>query len=199
MPATIETPKRATQGAEPPKVWLPRSPAFLVLIFPAGFRFTCYYYRKAYYRSFAGSPPGCSVGPLAQRKKYQGETALLLFQNLHRFFLYFALIFIFLLYYDAFLALKKDGKWGLGLGTVILFLNATFIAGYTFGCHSLRHLIGGRKDEVSKSALDGCYRCVSGFNRRHQRFAWASLFSVAGADLYIRLCSMGILTDWRIL
>src|SRR6266513_1004109 len=75
--------------------WIPgwASPAIYILIFPGAFRFTCYYYRKAYYRSFAGSPPGCAVGPLARGKKYRGETALLVFQNLHRFAMYFALLF----------------------------------------------------------------------------------------------------------
>jgi hypothetical protein len=29
-------------------------------------------------------------------------------------------------------------------------------------------------------------------------FAWCSLFMVAFCDLYVRLCSMGIWTDWRI-
>jgi len=29
--------------------------------------------------------------------------------------------------------------------------------------------------------------------------AWCSLLMVAGADLYVRLCSMGIITDARIL
>ena len=37
------------------------SPALLILIFPLGFRLTCYYYRKAYYRSFWWSPPACAV------------------------------------------------------------------------------------------------------------------------------------------
>ena len=37
------------------------SPALLILIFPASFRLTCYYYRKAYYRSFAATPPACAV------------------------------------------------------------------------------------------------------------------------------------------
>src|SRR5437879_12483450 len=32
--------------------WWPLSPAFLILVFPLGFRTTCYYYRKAYYRAF---------------------------------------------------------------------------------------------------------------------------------------------------
>jgi hypothetical protein len=178
--------------------WLPKSPAFFILIFPAGFRFTCYYYRKAYYRSFAGSPPGCAVGPLAQKRTYKGETALLLFQNLHRFFLYFALIFIVILTYDAVLALRRDGQWGIGLGTVIMFLNAFFIAGYTFGCHSFRHLIGGRKDAMScgKSSLPFmCWKAGSWFNRRHMAWAWVSLIWVMVTDLYIRLVATGAITD----
>jgi hypothetical protein len=36
-------------------------------------------------------------------------------------------------------------------------------------------------------------------NQRHQAFAWLSLFSVAFADLYVRLCSMGVWTDYRLL
>src|SRR5205823_4707712 len=34
--------------------FIPATPGLLALIVPASFRFTCYYYRKAYYRSFAG-------------------------------------------------------------------------------------------------------------------------------------------------
>ena len=44
------------------------SPALLILIFPLGFRLTCYYYRKAYYRSFWQSPPACAVAE--PHKKY---------------------------------------------------------------------------------------------------------------------------------
>ena len=33
------------------------SPALLILIFPLGFRLTCYYYRRSYYRAFWWSPP----------------------------------------------------------------------------------------------------------------------------------------------
>jgi hypothetical protein len=43
------------------------------------------------------------------------------------------------------------------------------------------------------------YACVSGLNARHQLFAWLSLFSVMSSDLYVRLCSMGVLTDLRLL
>jgi hypothetical protein len=42
--------------------WWPLSPAFLILIFPLGFRATCYYYRKAYYRAFFLDPVACAVG-----------------------------------------------------------------------------------------------------------------------------------------
>ena len=38
--------------------WWKLSPALLILVFPLGFRLTCYYYRKAYYRAFWLSPPG---------------------------------------------------------------------------------------------------------------------------------------------
>jgi hypothetical protein len=30
------------------------------------------------------------------------------------------------------------------------------------------------------------------------RWAWASLFVVAFSDIYVRMCSMGIWTDWRL-
>jgi hypothetical protein len=35
-------------------------------------------------------------------------------------------------------------------------------------------------------------------NAHHMRWAWLSLFWVAFADFYVRMCSMGIWTDWRI-
>jgi len=40
--------------------WFRLSPALLILIFPLGFRFTCYYYRRSYYRAFWWSPPACA-------------------------------------------------------------------------------------------------------------------------------------------
>jgi hypothetical protein len=167
-------------------------------MFPGAFRFTCYYYRKAYYRSFAGTPPGCSVGP-AKMGSYQGETTFLLFQNLHRYALYFALIFVLILYYDAFCAFFKDGQFGVGVGTLVLLVNATLLAGYTFGCHSFRHLIGGRDNEMSCKGNPGTkmslWRRASWCNERHMNFAWLSLFWVGFSDLYVRLVSMGIITD----
>ncbi len=179
--------------------FLPKSPAMWILIFPLSFRMTCYYYRKAYYRAFAGSPPGCAVGPLAGKRKYNGETKLLLIQNLHRFALYAALAFIFLLGWDALVSFQKNGKIGIGLGSIILTINVILIACYTFGCHSFRHLIGGRKDCMSNcgkpSAALGFWKRASWFNARHMQFAWASLVWVMITDVYVRLCAMGVIHD----
>jgi len=180
---------------------LPASPAILILIFPGSFRFTCYYYRKAYYRSFAGSPPGCAVGPLASGRTYRGETALLLIQNLHRYALYFALLFIPILGWDAIKAYSWHGQLGVGVGSIILTINVVLIAGYTFGCHTFRHLVGGRKDCMSDCgratlSLRG-WRGVSWFNARHMQFAWVSLVWVMVTDLYVRLVSMGVLHDFN--
>jgi hypothetical protein len=183
--------------------WLPWSPAILILAGPAGFRVTCYYYRGAYYKAFWADPPSCTVGE--PRKRYRGEQSFpLILQNVHRYFLYVALLFIAFLSHDVWKAFwfvdpaSGEASFGLGLGTVLLAANVTLLAGYTFGCHSLRHLIGGSLDRLSGSpGRARIYDCVSCLNRRHMLWAWTSLASVALADLYIRMCSMGVWSDWR--
>jgi hypothetical protein len=90
--------------------------------------------------------------------------------------------------------------FGIGVGTVVLAVNVVLLGGYTSGCHSLRHLVGGFLDQPSRSPW--CHRahgCVSCLNRRHMLWAWMSLCSVMFSDVYVRLCSMGIWTDARIL
>ena len=185
--------------------WLFFSPALLILWAPGGFRLTCYYYRGAYYKAFWADPPACTVGE--PRKTYLGERSFpLIMQNVHRYFLYVALLFIFILAYDVWKALwfqnvaTGAGVLGLGVGTIVLAINVVLLSGYIFGCHSLRHLIGGFLDQFSKAPA--CYRayaCVSCFNRRHMLWAWLSLSWVGFSDLYVRLCSMGIWHDWRII
>lgn len=177
---------------------LPASPGLLILPIPALFRFTCYYYRKAYYRSFGGSPPGCAVSP-GQRPPYRGETGFFKFQNLHRYALYLALAYLIVLTYDVLIAFFKDGQFGIGVGTIVLAINTSLLASYTFGCHSLRHLIGGRVDCMSRAGhstgkLQG-WKFVSWFNARHMNFAWVSLGWVAFTDIYVRLVSMGVIKD----
>jgi hypothetical protein len=183
--------------------WLPFSPALLILWAPAGFRMTCYYYRGAYYKSFWADPPACAVGE--PRGSYWGERKFpLILQNVHRYFLYLALIFLIFLLHDVWKALwftDASGmtSFGIGVGTLILAANVFFLGGYTLSCHSLRHLVGGGCDQLSKFPVrQTAYNCVSCLNRKHMVWAWCSLFVVGFSDLYVRLCSMGIWTDWRI-
>ena len=144
-------------------------------------------------------PLNCTVGE--PRKKYWGERYFpLIIQNIHRYFLYIAIVFLFLLAHDVWKALWFDGKFGIGVGTLVLLVNLLLLGSYTLSCHSLRHLVGGIFDVLSRRPIrKKLYDCVSCMNRRHMLFAWMSLFWVAFSDLYVRMCSMGIWTDWRIL
>src|SRR3954465_9449858 len=127
---------------------LPFSPALLILPFPGLFRFTCYYYRGAYYKAFWADPPNCAVGE--PRKSYLGENSFpLIVQNVHRYFLYVAVVFLFLLAHDVWKAMwfpshalgasSGDLEFGIGLGTIVLAANVVFLTCYTLGCHAMRH------------------------------------------------------------
>src|SRR6516164_9424494 len=147
------------------------SPAFLVLWAPGGFRVTCYYYRKAYYRAFFLDPVGCAVGEpgqfcgLKRGRQYAGETKLLLFQNLHRYFLYLALVFLVILTIDVIHSCRWPDGFGVSVGTLVLAVNVTLLTLYTFSCHSLRHLVGGRVD---------CFSCTKFGPPRHTAWGWLS-------------------------
>ena len=142
---------------EKPGWWpafVPFSAAMLILWAPGGFRLTCYYYRGAYYKAFWADPPSCAVGE--PRKTYWGERMFpLILQNVHRYFLYLALVFIVLLAHDAWKAMwfaervlsgSVSGRW-------CMIVNPILLGGYTLGCHSLRHLVGGRLDAMSKKPV----------------------------------------------
>ncbi len=178
------------------------SPALLILWAPLSFRTTCYYYRKAYYRAYFLDPAACAVGEA--RRSYRGETAFpFILQNLHRYTVFLALLFLVFLWTDVVHAFWFDGSFGVGIGTLVLLANTSFLTIYTVSCHSLRHFIGGNID---------CYSCVrfgqarlrawqgvSVLNRQHMLWAWVSLLLVGFADLYVRLVSMGIWHDLRLL
>jgi hypothetical protein len=200
------SPCLASSCGEAPHVsWLATpwliTPAIWILVFPLGFRLTCYYYRKAYYRSFWMSPPACAVAE--PHGKYTGETRLpLIGNNVHRYFFYAGLVFNTILTYDAIVAFRfeKDGghHFGVGLGTAVLVVNATLLWLYSLSCHSCRHIFGGRLNHFSKHPVR--YRFwtfVSKLNHHHMKFAWVSLFGVALTDLYVWLVSAGLFDDPR--
>lgn len=183
--------------------WWPWSPALLILAGPLSFRITCYYYRKAYYRAFFMDPPACAVGERSGHK-YEGETKFpFILQNLHRYALYIAIIFLAFLWHDAIVAFDWNGHFGIGLGSIVLLVNVIWLSLYLCSCHSLRHLVGGKLDCFSCTSFGGArystWKKISSLNEHHMLFAWISLITVGFADLYIRLVAAGIWHDPRFL
>jgi hypothetical protein len=175
--------------------WFPLSSALLVAWAPLGFRATCYYYRKAYYRAYFWDPPACAIREPGFRRKYRGEQRLpFVLNNFHRYFLFLALLVLAVLWYDVLQAFHyKDGIY-IGVGSVLMLLNVVLLTGYTFSCHALRHAVGGNIDCYScvmfgKQRHD-TWKLVSALNPFHGTFAWFSLGSVVAVDAYIRITSV---------
>jgi len=186
---------------DPQHHWWPWSPAILILGGPLGFRTTCYYYRKAYYRAFFLDPPGCAVGEPS--RNYRGESAFpFILQNVHRYFFYLAVIFLAFLWHDAVRAFVWNDGFHAGLGTLVMLVNVVLLSLYTFSCHSLRHLAGGKLDCFSCATFGRpryeAWRVVSRLNERHMLWAWSSLISVGFTDFYIRMLSSGAFHDVRL-
>lgn len=177
--------------------WYVLSPAILILWIPGGFRLTCYYYRKAYYRSFFWAPPACAVRDAPS--SYSGETRFpFILQNVHRYFFWLSLPILVFLWWDAIIAFRFPDGFGIGLGTLVLIANAALLSLYSFSCHSCRHLCGGGLN--SFHAAPGRYSLwslVTRLNERHMQIAWVSLVWVALADLYVRMIAMGVIQDLR--
>jgi hypothetical protein len=124
-------------------------------------------------------------------------------QNIHRYGLLTSLIFLCFLWYDAIRAYWFEGHFYIGVGSLVLLGNVILLSLYAVSCHSWRHLIGGRLDCFSCSAMNrarhGMWKKSSVLNERHMLFAWVSLLSVGFADLYVRMVASGAIHDLRIL
>ena len=182
------SPALGTIGAVSAAIW--------ILPYPLAFRGTCYYFRRAYHRSLLWDPPACAIAELRHRR-YRGETCLpLSLNNLHRYSLYAAVVLLGFLWYDALASFLYHGHLYLGLGGLLLVVETALLTAYTFGCHSLRHLVGGRLDSFSSSPLrrlrHRAWRAVSALNLRHGMWGWVSLFGVVLADVYVRLLQGGM-------
>ena len=171
--------------------------AAITLPFLLLFRLTCYYYRRAYYRSFWASPPACAVPDGHQR--YTGETRFpLIFQNAHRYFFYAAVVISLINTWDAIRAFHSPQGFGFGLGNVVLVVNVVLLWAYTISCHSCRHIVGGRLKHFSQHPLR--YRFwtfVSKLNTKHMQLAWITLGTLALTDFYVMAVSAGWISDLR--
>ena len=175
--------------------------AAYALFIPIGFRGTCYFCRRTYYRALFGDPSACAVPEAIKRPAYTGEKSFpWVLQNLHRYTLYLIAIITVLHWkhlFDAFF-FTVDGstKFGIGVGTLLLALDTVLLTLYVGSCHSFRHLIGGFVNLFSsKQTQYKMWKGVTALNARHGLFFWLSLASIWLADLYIRLVYSHAITD----
>ncbi len=177
--------------------WWRITPALIVIGGPLGFRLTCYYYRRAYYRGFWQSPPNCAVAD--GHRRYTGESRFpLILQNVHRYFFLIGVFFNVILTIDAVMAFRMPGEGGIGVsvGTLVLCVNAILLWLYSVSCHAARHLCGGHVRTFSTHPVRyRLWKLLTPLNGRHMQFAWASLIFVALTDLYVRLVASGTITD----
>ena len=82
-------------------------------------------------------------------------------------------------------------------------VNIIMLTLYTFSCHSLRHLAGGKLDCFSCATFGmprhSAWSGISFLNERHMLLAWTSLITVGFTDFYIRMVAAGVFHDLRIL
>ena len=174
--------------------------AALSLPFLLLFRLTCYYYRKAYYRSFWLAPAACAVPEPHPRQT--GETRFpLVMQNVHRYFFYVAVLVSLVNTYDALVAFRHpDDGFVVGVGNLVLLANVVLLWCYTVSCHSCRHVMGGRLTHFSKHPVRyWLWTRISALNTRHMFFAWITLASLILTDLYVMLVARGTIIDLRLI
>jgi hypothetical protein len=183
--------------------WIPAIPpiipyAFISLPFVLGFRLSCYYYRRAYYRAFWRAPAACAVRE--PHASYSGETKFpLIMQNLHRYFFYMVVLISALNTYDVTQAFRgPNGGFGFGLGSIIMLINVVLLWGYTLSCHSCRHITGGRLKHFSRHPVRyWIWQKISWLNARHMQLAWTTLATLMITDLYVMLVASGAFSDPR--
>jgi hypothetical protein len=180
------------------------SPALLIILFPLGFRTTCYFYRRVYYRGGFWAPAACAVKeprvallrPVPSTK-YRGESrGVLMVMNAHRYFFYVAFVLAILHWTDFVLSFHFQAGWGIGFGTLLMGLDTVLLSLYVLSCHAGRHFLGGHVNTFSRSPIRyRLWKLSTRFNPNHGPIAWASLVSVMLVDIYVRLLSYGVFHD----
>jgi hypothetical protein len=183
------------------------SPIVLLVWIPIGFRLTCYYYRKAYYRAYFNHPTGCARKEF-DKGEYWGETKFpFILNNMHRYFLVGATIILAFLYYDTIKAFFFDVggqlQFEVHLGSIVFLINIILLTFYTLSCHTLRYMFGGKSrcfTEAGKpTSRYKIWRFLSKLNCNHSIYAWISLIFVMFTDFYLRLMIWGTIADVRLL
>ena len=174
--------------------------AILILWIPFGFRGTCYYMRRVYYRTFFASPVACWVDEPEISKKigYQGEKRLFIFNNLHRYFLYAAMTILVIKWWDVTHTMTFDEGLGVSIGTFVMGIEAFLLTMYVTSCHALRHLAGGVLDRWTTGIgkIRGkVFGKLSIANRSHGFWFWTSLVFVFLGDLWVLAVSEGYVSD----
>ena len=178
--------------------------AVLVLWIPFGFRGTCYYMRRVYYRTFFASPTACWVDEPDINKAigYKGEKRLFIFNNLHRYFLYAAMVILLIKWWDVTHTMHFDSDavhgYGVSIGTFVMAIEAFLLTMYVTSCHALRHLAGGMLDRWTTgiSRVRGkLFGKISALNRSHGFWFWTSLAFVFLGDLWVLAVAEGHLSD----
>ena len=177
------------------------SPALLIILFPLGFRTTCYFYRRVYYRGLFMAPNACAVSepkwsPLPNMLS-KGESAFpFILQNIHRYFFLAASVLAVLHWYDFVLSFHVGGGWGIGLGTVLMGADTVMLSLYVLSCHAGRHLLGGHTNKFSAAPIRyQLWKLSTRFNVKHGPIAWTSLVTVMLVDIYVRLLAYGVFSD----
>ncbi len=180
------------------------SPTVLVLPLAGGFRITCYAFRRYYHRYIFNHPESCALNERgdAKGRGYSGETGFFRIENLHRYFVYAAILILPFFFYDFWTSVTYTGIFTLRFGSLVLLADALLLTAYVFSCHSVRHLTGGNVD---------CYSCVfapkqrrrwyglqSYFNSHHEFLAWSSLVLIIFVDLYLRAVAAGWPIDFTL-
>ena len=141
--------------------------------------------------------PSISTSTAAQTL---GESFCRASLRLCRYFFAIAAIFNVILTWDAILGFRNPaGQWGhMGLGTVVLVVNAALLWLYTASCHSCRHIMGGRLRHFSRHPIRyWAWTQVTKLNARHMQLAWVSLVWLVVTDFYIFLLAHGSFADPR--
>lgn len=199
--ALIEFPVKPFQGYIDPFY----SPTILIIPIIALFRLTCYAFREDTNRHVFSHPNACaaSIRLDAKAREYTGENSTIFkIENLHRYFMYGALVILPFFYYDLYVSLTYTGALLLRLGSVIMAIDIAALTLYLFSCHSVRSLIGGRSDCFNCMRMgrqrNWLYNVQSKLNQNHEAYAWISLVTIVFMDLFIRALIAGIHLDFVI-